>query len=85
MNHGKTGATVYTDSFGGYHGLAGHNHQTVDHKAGEYEREMARANEIESFWALLKRGYYFVYFPLGFTNGSGFNGPLLARDYGSLV
>ena len=29
--------------------------------------------------------HYFVYFPLGFTNGSGFNGPLLARNYASLV
>ena len=28
---------------------------------------------------------YFVYFPLSFTNGSGFNDPLLAWDYGSLV
>ena len=27
----------------------------------------------------------FAYFPLGFTNGSGFNDPLLARDYASLV
>nr|VFK39270.1 MAG: hypothetical protein BECKSD772F_GA0070984_103519 [Candidatus Kentron sp. SD]VFK44112.1 MAG: hypothetical protein BECKSD772E_GA0070983_103319 [Candidatus Kentron sp. SD] len=27
----------------------------------------------------------FVYFPLGFTNGFGFNDPLLARNDGSLV
>ena len=26
-----------------------------------------------------------IYFPLGFTNGSGFNGYLLTWDYGSLV
>nr|VFK36887.1 MAG: hypothetical protein BECKSD772F_GA0070984_10077 [Candidatus Kentron sp. SD]VFK40515.1 MAG: hypothetical protein BECKSD772E_GA0070983_10076 [Candidatus Kentron sp. SD]VFK78364.1 MAG: hypothetical protein BECKSD772D_GA0070982_10138 [Candidatus Kentron sp. SD] len=30
-------------------------------------------------------GLDIIYFPLSFTNGSNFNGPLLARDYGSLV
>nr|VFJ42762.1 MAG: hypothetical protein BECKFW1821A_GA0114235_100281 [Candidatus Kentron sp. FW] len=28
---------------------------------------------------------YFVYFPLGFTNKSNFNGSLLMQGYGSLV
>jgi transposase-like protein len=31
-------------------------HQTVDHKAGEYVRGVVHTNNIESFWALLKRG-----------------------------
>nr|VFK55124.1 MAG: Transposase [Candidatus Kentron sp. TUN]VFK61093.1 MAG: Transposase [Candidatus Kentron sp. TUN]VFK64163.1 MAG: Transposase [Candidatus Kentron sp. TUN] len=50
----QPGAMVCTDSFAGYHGLTGYNHQTVDHKAGEYVRDMAHTNGIESFWALLR-------------------------------
>nr|VFK00298.1 MAG: hypothetical protein BECKLFY1418B_GA0070995_11812 [Candidatus Kentron sp. LFY] len=33
----------------------------------------------------LEAFHYFVYFPLGFTNESSFNGSLLAQDYGLLV
>nr|VFK66744.1 MAG: hypothetical protein BECKUNK1418G_GA0071005_110615 [Candidatus Kentron sp. UNK]VFK72200.1 MAG: hypothetical protein BECKUNK1418H_GA0071006_11016 [Candidatus Kentron sp. UNK] len=29
--------------------------------------------------------FYFIYFPLSFTNGSSFNGSLLMQDYGSLI
>lgn len=35
---------------------------TVNHTAGEYVRHFCiHTNGIESFWALLKRGYYGVY------------------------
>lgn len=53
-----TGATVYTDDHGGYLGLKNHRHLTVRHSAGEYVNGEASTNGIESFWALLKRGYY---------------------------
>jgi transposase-like protein len=53
-----SGATVYTDDHGGYLGLKNHTHKTVRHSAGEYVNGEASTNEIESFWALLKRGYY---------------------------
>ena len=53
-----TGATVYTDDHGGYLGLKNHKHLTVRHSAGEYVNGEASTNGIESFWALLKRGYY---------------------------
>jgi hypothetical protein len=33
----------------------------VGHSAGEYVRDMAHTNGIESFWSLLKRGYIGVY------------------------
>ena len=34
------------------------NHQSVKHSVGEYVKGMAHTNGVESFWALLKRGYY---------------------------
>ena len=51
------GATVYTDEARAYQGMKEFKHETVNHSAGEYVREMAHTNGIESFWAMLKRGY----------------------------
>ena len=39
----------------------GYEHSTVNHKAGEYVKGEASTNGVESFWALLKRGYYGIY------------------------
>ena len=55
----EPGARVYTDDHGGYFGLS--NHQTVRHSVKEYVNGQAHTNGIESFWALLKRGYYGTY------------------------
>ena len=33
-------------------------HKTVKHSVGEYVNKAASTNGIESFWALLKRGYH---------------------------
>lgn len=38
-----------------------YRHQTIDHKAGEYVRGEVHTNNIESFWALLKRGVIGTY------------------------
>jgi hypothetical protein len=38
-----------------------YTHKTVRHSAGEFVRDMAHTNGIESFWSLLKRGYIGVY------------------------
>ena len=54
------GATVYTDDHGGYHGMP-FKHETVKHSVSEYVNGMAHTNGIESFWALLKRGYHGTY------------------------
>ena len=54
----KRGSTVYTDGHKGYAGLRGYVHEAVQHSTGEYVRGMAHTNGVESFWALLKRGYY---------------------------
>ncbi len=61
--HAQHGATVVTDTHGGYIGLsgAGFNHIRINHSAGEYIRDMAHTNGIESFWSLLKRGYIGIY------------------------
>ncbi len=55
------GSTVYTDNFRSYASMTGYNHQTVNHSVGEYVKAQAHTNGIESFWALLKRGYYGIY------------------------
>lgn len=51
------GAVVYTDEARAYQNLKGFTHETVNHSVGEYVRKMAHTNGIESFWAMLKRGY----------------------------
>ena len=33
----------------------------MNHSVGEYVRDMARTNGVESFWTSLKRGYYGTY------------------------
>ena len=52
-------AKVYTDEAAAYRGLP--NHEAVKHSVGEYVRDMAHTNGLESFWALLKRGYHGTY------------------------
>ena len=52
-------AKVYTDEHAAYRGLP--NHQAVKHSVGEYVRDQAHTNGVESFWALMKRGYYGTY------------------------
>ncbi len=55
------GARVYTDEALVYHGLRGYRHKSVKHRSGEYVRGNIHTNGIESFWALLKRGYVGVF------------------------
>ena len=54
------GAAVYTDDHGGYQGMP-FEHETVKHSVSEYVNGMAHTNGIESFWAMLKRGYHGTY------------------------
>ena len=51
------GATVYTDQAAAYKGMP-FKHEAVNHTVGEYVRDMAHTNGIESFWGTLKRGYH---------------------------
>ena len=49
-------ATLYTDEWRAYRGMR-EDHEAVNHSVGEYVREQASINGLESFWALMKRGY----------------------------
>ena len=53
------GAQVYTDDAAAYKGLP--NHETVKHAVSEYVNGQAHTNGVESFWAMLKRGYHGTY------------------------
>ena len=53
----EPGATLYTDEHDFYTGMSEYDHEAVNHSVGEYVRDMAHTNGMESFWAMLKRGY----------------------------
>ncbi len=58
----EPGSTVYTDDHGGYNRVRWNfNHASVRHSARQYVDGQTHTNGIESFWALLKRGYYGTY------------------------
>ena len=58
----KMGSVVYTDEHRGYNDLGwDYDHYQVAHGRGEYVRDDVHTNGIESFWALIKRGYYGTY------------------------
>ena len=57
----KPGSTVYTDDHRGYRDLHDYDHHTVKHSAREYVDGDVTTNDIESIWAVLKRGYHGVY------------------------
>ena len=59
-DHAAPGATVYTDDASAYKGMP-YDHHSVRHSVGEFVRDMAHTNGIESFWAMLKRGYHGTY------------------------
>ena len=60
QNRTASDAKVYTDEARAYRGMP-RDHETVNHSVGEYVREQAHTNGIESFWAMLKRGYHGTY------------------------
>ena len=55
----ERGSTVYSDGHPAYAVLSkfGYTHEWVNHTTGQYVNGLATTNGIESFWALLKRGY----------------------------
>ena len=61
-----TDASIFTDDHYAYRDLL--NHEMVKHSVGEYVRGKVHTNGIESFWALLTRGYYGTYHRISFKH-----------------
>ena len=59
-DHAAPDAIVYTDEAAAYKGMP-FDHVSVRHATGEYVKEMAHTNGMESFWATLKRAHKGVY------------------------
>ena len=59
-DYAAPGATVYTDEARAYKGIP-FKHESVRHSTGEYVKEMAHTNGMESFWATIKRAHKGVY------------------------
>jgi len=58
----QPGTKIMTDDWTGYKGLDKiYEHETVNHKSGEYVKGDVHTNNIENFWSLLKRGVYGIY------------------------
>ena len=62
------GSELYTDDNPCYRGMVDFEHESVKHSAGEYVRDQAHTNGVESFWAMLKRGYQGVYHKMSFKH-----------------
>ena len=58
--HSEATAQVYSDDGRGYVGID-RAHETVNHSAGEYVRDMSQTNGFKSFWATLERGHKGVF------------------------
>ena len=58
--HTSADATVITDEQPSYTGIE-RPHETARHSVSEYVRGKAHTNGMESFWAMLKRGYEGTY------------------------
>lgn len=52
---------VYSDEASVYEGLVDIEQEAAKHSVGVYVRGQAHTNGIESFWSMLKRGYYGTY------------------------
>ncbi len=63
LDNAAPDAKVYADDAVAYYGLP-RNLETVRHSAGEYVREQAHINGVESFWATLKRAHKGVFHKL---------------------
>ncbi len=63
-----SGSSLYTDALSSYQGMLEYRHAYVSHQKGEYVRGDVHTNSIESFWAVLKRGYRGVYHFMSFKH-----------------
>ena len=62
VTHAKIGSQLYTDEAAAYSRISKiYPHEVVRHAKGDFKRDEAYTNSIESFWAIFKRGYHGVY------------------------
>lgn len=62
QNKVEKGSKVFTDEYRSYRFLSGdYQHEIVNHSAEEFVRGDVHTNNIESFWAFLKRGLKGIY------------------------
>ncbi len=71
-------AKMYTDEAAAYKGMD-REHESVNHSVSEFVRDMAHINGIESFWAMLKRGYHEVYHHISEKHLEGYIGEFAGR------
>ena len=58
----RDSAKVYTNEAKVYNALdPWFDHESVNHSTGEYVRDMAHTNGMESHWSMMKRGYVGTY------------------------
>lgn len=57
----EQGSVLHTDEATAYDGMADYERHSVNHSAGEYVRGRVSTNDVESVWAVLKRGLYGTY------------------------
>ena len=55
-DHAEANATKYTDEHNAYKGLC--SHESCERSISKWIKGQAHTNGIESFWSMLKRGYY---------------------------
>ena len=53
----EPGAKLCTDEVKAYKGMGEYDHEAVNRSVSEYVRGQAHTNGMESFWAMLERGY----------------------------
>lgn len=71
------GAKVYTDEHSGYDWI--NNREVVKHSAKEYVNGQVHTNGIESFWAMLKRGYVGTYHKMSVKHLNRYVGEFAGR------
>ncbi len=60
LDNTTEGAQLYTDEAAAYRGIA-RDHIAVKRSVGRYVEGQAHTNGMESFWAVMKRGYHGVH------------------------
>ena len=58
------------------------DHETVKHSVSEFVNGMAHTNGIESFWAMLKRGYHGTYHHMSEKHLNRYVGKFAGRHNG---